>query len=57
MGKGHVVKKVDYQNETSNKAKDVLYKAMESGKRISESGKAYYEYRANRSDLNPKKRL
>lgn len=57
MGKGHVVRKVDYQNETSNKARDSLFEAMRSGKRISASGKTYYEYRANRTDLNPKKRL
>jgi ssDNA-binding Zn-finger/Zn-ribbon topoisomerase 1 len=31
--------------------------ALPPGKRISKTGKIYYEYRRNRSDINPKKRL
>ena len=35
----------------SNYARDVVRKALASGKRISKNGKIYYEARKNRSDL------
>lgn len=38
------------QTGTSVKSKDKLYKALPPGKRISASGRTYYERRANRSD-------
>lgn len=38
-------------------AKDKMYQAMKPGKRVSQFGNAYFEYRANRTDKNPKKRL
>ena len=41
----------------SNVAYDKRLRAKKPGKRISASGKVYYERRANRSDVNPRKRL
>ncbi len=41
----------------SNILADVKIKAMRPGKRISKSGRVYYERRANRADINPKKKL
>lgn len=38
------------QTGSSNEAVDARYKALPPGKRISRSGKIYYEYRRNRSD-------
>lgn len=34
----------------TNKARDIVIKALPSGKRISKTGKVYYETRKNRSD-------
>ncbi len=39
------------QTGTSNLKRDRARKAMPSGKRISKTGKIYYEGRKNRSDL------
>jgi len=52
-----VVKAVNFQtgSEKSPK-KDNKYKALLPGKRISKNGKVYYEYRANRSDINGKRK-
>jgi hypothetical protein len=36
---------------------DAMLTAMRPGKRFSNTGHRYYEYRANRSDINPSKRL
>lgn len=36
---------------------DILFKAKRPGKRVSKSGKVYYEYRKNRSDLNQSKKI
>jgi len=41
----------------SNIFLDLRYAALKPGKRISASGKRYYEYRANRSDKNRERRL
>ena len=41
----------DHQIGTTIKAIDVMRKALKPGKRISKSGKIYYESRKNRSDL------
>lgn len=43
--KGHDVKK------------DKKRKALHEGRRVSEEGNIYYEYRENRADLNRHKRL
>ena len=43
--------RVEHQTGTSDKKRDEVRKAMPSGKRISKTGKVYYEYRKNRSDL------
>jgi len=40
-----------------NSLKDSRTKALAPGKRISKSGKVYYEYRAGHSDLNGKKKI
>ena len=40
-----------------NPLKDSRTKALAPGKRISKSGKTYWEYRANRSDLHGKKKI
>ncbi len=37
--------------EVKNKNLDAKRKALPPGKRISKSGKIYYEYRRNRSDI------
>lgn len=36
---------------------DKMYRAKPAGRRRSKSGNVYYEYRENRADANPKKRL
>jgi len=41
----------------SNMLLDLRFSAKKPGKRISKKGNVYYEYRSNRSDKNPKKRL
>ena len=41
----------------SNIFLDLRFSAKKPGKRISKKGNVYYEYRSNRSDKNPKKRL
>ena len=46
-----IVNKVEHQNGKSNIKRDRVRKAMPSGKRMSKTGKIYYEYRKNRSDL------
>jgi len=38
------------QKGTSNKARDIVRKALRPGKRMSKSGKIYWETRKNRSD-------
>jgi hypothetical protein len=49
--------KVRYQVGTSNRAIDKALEAMTPGRRLSKSGKTYWEYRMNRSDVVPKKGL
>jgi hypothetical protein len=39
----------------SNKKADAKRKALKPGKRLSRTGKVYYEYRKNRSDVRGKK--
>ncbi len=48
--KPQVVYKRDIQHGTTNVFRDKRLKAMPSGKRISKTGKIYYEYRKNRTD-------
>jgi len=36
---------------------DIRHQALKPGKRLSKNGNVYYEYRANRSDKNPKVKL
>jgi len=45
------MKKVSKQVGTSNKARDESRKALAPGKRVSKSGKIYWETRKSRSDL------
>jgi len=47
------VEKANHQTGKSNLKYDKRKKALPPGKRISKSGKVYYEYRKNRSDLTP----
>ena len=48
-----VIKAVNFQTgNEKNVLKDLRKKALAPGKRISKNGKIYYEYRANRSDIN-----
>lgn len=51
------IKRVKYLNGSTTKGIDKKVKALPAGKRISKSKKTYYEYRANRADLNAKKKL
>ena len=37
--------------------KDKMYAAMPPGKRVSQFGNTYYDYRANRSDKSQKKKI
>lgn len=53
--KPKVVEKSEHQTGKSNKARDIVRKAISPGKRISKSGNIYYEYRKNRSDMSGKK--
>jgi hypothetical protein len=47
-----VVKESNFQTGiTKNNLRDNKIKALASGKRISKTGKIYYEYRANRTDI------
>ena len=46
-----IVKKFDYQVGKSNKKVDSRRTALPPGKRISKSGKVYWETRKSRSDL------
>lgn len=46
-----VVKIVNHQLGKTNIKRDKVRKAISPGKRISKTGKVYYEYRKNRSDL------
>lgn len=51
------IKRVKYLTGSTSKGIDKQVGAMPPGKRISKSKKTYYEYRANRADLNAKKKL
>ena len=44
------------QTGSSSKKADAKRTALKPGKRLSASGSTYYEYRANRSDLKPRKK-
>jgi len=57
QGKPRVIKKVYRQIGKSVASLDKKRKAMAPGKRISKKGNVYYEYRANRSDLDPRKKI
>ena len=48
--KPQVVYKRDIQHGKTNIYRDKRLTAMPSGKRISKTGKVYYEYRKNRTD-------
>ncbi len=50
--KGKVLKERKTQTGTSDLKRDKSRKALPSGKRISRTGKIYYEARRNRSDLH-----
>jgi len=51
---GKILKKAKHQTRARKSLRrDALYRALPPGKRISRSGKIYYEYRDNRSDLRP----
>lgn len=41
----------------AGKKQDKNLKAKKAGKRVSESGNTYYEYRKNRSDKDRKKKI
>jgi len=51
VDQGKVVKEFDYQLGKTNKRVDSRRIALPPGKRISKSGKIYFESRKNRSDL------
>jgi len=51
VDQGKVVKEFDYQLGKTNKRVDSRRTALPPGKRISKSGKIYFESRKNRSDL------
>lgn len=45
-----VIKESPIQNGGTTKYRDIVRKAIASGKRRSATGKIYYEYRLNRTD-------
>ncbi len=49
------LRKGDHQTGKSNIARDKKREALMPGKRISKTGKIYYEFRKNRSDLGNSK--
>jgi len=56
LKKPRVIKTVNRQTGTRKSlSRDRARKALPPGKRISKSGKVYYEYRRNRSDLKGKR--
>ncbi len=55
--KPQVVYKKDIQHGSTNIYRDKRLTAMPPGKRISKTGKIYFEYRANRSDTGKSKGL
>ena len=50
-GKGRTIKYEDSRTGKTNIPRDKKRSALTPGKRISKSGKIYYEKRKNRSDL------
>jgi hypothetical protein len=57
MPTGVTVKRSLVQNGKSNKKSDKKRKALHAGKRVSKSGRVYYESRKNRSDEDRRKKL
>jgi len=49
--------KVTHAVGVTNVKWDKRYKALTPGKRISKNGKIYWEYRINRSDIKPRRKL
>lgn len=52
-----VLRVIKHQTGKTNIPEDRKIRAMQGGKRISKTGKVYWETRKNRSDVVPKKRL
>ena len=52
--KPKIIEKADHMLGKTTKILDLRFIALEPGKRISKSGKIYYEYRRNRADWIPK---
>jgi hypothetical protein len=52
-----VVRVLKQTGRKPNLIVDRYKRAMKPGKRISKTGKIYFESRRNRSDVNPEKRL
>jgi len=48
--KPRVIKIGRHQTGSTTFKRDIKYKALKPGKRISKTGRIYYEYRKNRSD-------
>lgn len=54
---GKVIKVLKHQTGKTNLMIDKTRKAMQPGKRISRTGKIYWESRKNRSDISYSKKL
>jgi hypothetical protein len=54
--RSRILKIVPRQTGSSDPARDALYDALPPGKRVSRTGRVYYEYRRNRSDLHQSER-
>ncbi len=53
-GRGpRVLRAASHQTGSSDPVRDRRYHALPPGKRVSRSGRVYYEYRRNRSGLTP----
>jgi|TARA_R100000501_G_C2594970_1_gene93798 hypothetical protein len=52
--KPRLISQADHMIGDTHRMVDIAFKALKPGKRISKSGKIYYEYRRNRADWIPK---
>jgi len=55
--RGKIIKFRARQTGKSKRRNDLYFSALQPGKRRSRRGRIYYEYRRNRSDMRPKKKL
>ena len=57
LGESKVLRRANHLNGKTNRKRDAKRKALPPGKRKTAWGSIYYEYRADRSDKNRRRRL